>query len=83
MLQTIRENVQEAVRMKQYQDALSQLEIVSSEYVGNEFHFQLRMPMMEMSEDSDILHKMRKENGVWRIYDIEAFMMKFGEIFES
>ena len=82
VLQTMRENVQEAVRMKQYQDALSQLEIVSSEYVGNEFHFQLRMPMMEMSEDSDILHKMRKENGVWRIYDIETFMMKLGESYE-
>ncbi len=73
-----------------------QAEVVSSEHVGDEFHFRLRagLPEMlletaetllempeiqqvpgldipEMSEIPDsgtLLHKMRKENGVWRIY---------------
>ncbi len=69
----------------------SQAEIVSSEFVGEEFHFRLRvqLPGMsemlgrfgqdiseipetfqapEMPEMPDFLHKMRKENGVWQIY---------------
>ena len=68
-------------------------EIVSSEYVGDEFHFQLRMPdalntmlgplmqqmagRPEMAElpplpqvpDIEVVFKMRKEDGAWRIYD--------------
>ena len=70
-------------------------EIVSSEYVGDEFHFQLRMPAQdalntmlgplmqqmagrpEMAElppmpqmpDIEVVFKMRKEDGAWRIYD--------------
>ena len=70
----------------------SQTEIVSSEYVGDEFHFRLRMPLPEMPEILGMLeldisevpetievpempeipdfpHKMRKENGVWQIYE--------------
>ena len=81
------EMVDEMIQMakKMMRPALKQMygqaEVVSSERVGDEFHFRLRalMPEMllemvdipEMPEmpDSEIqLHKMRKENGVWRIY---------------
>lgn len=52
-------------------------EVVSSEHVGDELHFQIRMwepeipevPGAEMSEISAPPHKIRKENGIWRIYD--------------
>ena len=58
----------------------SQTEVVSSEYVGDEFHFRLRMPAPEIPDISDPdrvifvspsyqLIKMQKENGAWRIYD--------------
>ena len=55
-----------------------QSSLVSSEYVGDEFHFRLRIPDSELLGISDqgmpmftCLYqqaKMRKENGVWRIY---------------
>ena len=59
-----------------------QTEVVNGKYAGDEFHFQLRMPAMEMPEIPlhaeigteipisvpDFLVKMRKEAGVWRIY---------------
>ena len=68
-----------------------QAEVVSSEHVGDEFHFRLRVPMPEMPDMSGIppvpglempempeipdsitrLRKIRKENGVWRIYDAQ------------
>ena len=79
---------------------LGRTEIVSSEYVGDEWHFRLREPdlqfrdligivMQNLPEEhqaaasaeipgtementpaaSDILIKMRKENGAWRIYE--------------
>ena len=89
---------------------LGRTEIVSSEYVGGEFHFRLREPKLQIGEliemvmqnlpedhqaaalaeiaeipgaelervavemenrpaPSDILIKMRKENGAWRIYE--------------
>lgn len=79
---------------------IGKTEIVSSEYVGGEFHFRLREPdlqfrdligmvMQNLSEEqqaaasaeipraementptpSDILVKIRKENGAWRIYE--------------
>ena len=64
----------------------SQAVIVSSEYVGDEFHFRLRLSspelpeileivgldisdVPEMPEIPDYFHKMRKENGVWQIYE--------------
>ena len=58
----------------------SQAEIESSKYVGDEFHFQLAAPASDIPIvlDGGItvfmgasyeLIKMRKENGVWRIYD--------------
>jgi RNA polymerase sigma-70 factor (ECF subfamily) len=53
-----------------------QVEIVSSEHVGDEFHFQIRIPSpevpgasgFEMPKIPDALHKMHKENGVWQIF---------------
>ena len=86
---------------------IGRTEIVSSEYIGGEFHFRLREPDLQIGEliemvmqnlpeehqaaalaeipraemervavementptPSDILVKMRKENGAWRIYE--------------
>ena len=89
------EMVDEMIQMakKMMRPALKQMygqaEVVSSERVGDEFHFRLRalMPEMllemaeipqvpgldipempEMPDSETQLHKMRKENGVWRIY---------------
>ena len=60
----------------------SQTKIVSGGYVGNEFHFQLRKPALEIPEIPDVelnfssppsptdtFFKMRKENGAWLIYE--------------
>ena len=57
----------------------AQAEIASSEHVGDEFHFRIRLqvpkmrktPGIEMPELPDSvtpIRKMRKENGLWRIY---------------
>ena len=60
----------------------NQADIANSKYVGDEFHFRLRMPAMEMPEIPshveietetpisvpDFLVKMRRETGMWRIY---------------
>ena len=61
----------------------SRTEVVGGEYVGDEFHFQLRMPALEIPEipgveidfssppkPTDTFLKMRKENGAWRIYEL-------------
>ena len=58
---------------------LSQAEIVKSEYVGDEYHFRVRVPLPEKPIPDgfeipetlvipDLVYKMRKEDGVWRIY---------------
>ena len=60
----------------------SQTEVVSGGYVGDEFHFQLRKPALEIPEipgveinfssppsPTDTFFKMRKENGAWLIYE--------------
>ena len=60
----------------------SRTEVVGGEYVGDEFHFQLRMPAPEIPEIPDVeltfssppsptdtFFKMRKEDGTWRIYE--------------
>ncbi len=60
----------------------SQASVVSSEYVGDEFHFLMRMPAPKIPESvgdqgieisvpppPDLLIKMRKEEGVWRVYE--------------
>ena len=57
-----------------------QAQVVGSEYVGDEFHFRMSIPMPELPEVPGMevpeipdsmtpLRKIRKENGVWRIYD--------------
>ena len=57
-----------------------QSSLVSSEYVGDEFHFRLITPgsvlpgttdqgMPMFTSTSYNVMKMRKENGVWRVYD--------------
>ena len=57
-----------------------QTSLVSSEYVGNEFHFRLRAPESVLLGIADQVMstlppisyqqvKMRKENGMWRVYD--------------
>ena len=60
----------------------SQREVMRSEYVDDEFHFELGGPTPEMPKITGIevseviapntLFKMRKENGAWRIYDSET-----------
>ena len=71
MLPMLREMMQPILKQM-----FGQVEIVSSEHVGDEFHFQIRIPSpevpgasgFEMPKIPDGLHKMRKENRVWRIY---------------
>ena len=50
-------------------------EIASSKHVSDEFHFRIRIPVdiheipgVELPDSITPLRKMRKENGVWRIY---------------
>ena len=50
--------------------------LVSSEYVGDEFHFRLKQPpsitdqgMPKCTYTVYSLIKMRQENGMWRVYD--------------
>ena len=60
----------------------SQREVVRSEYVGDEFHFELGGPTPEIPEILGIeistvaapneLYRLRKENGTWRVYDNET-----------
>ena len=57
---------------------LGQTEVVSSEYASDEFHFQLRIPAPKIPEIPGVEHmpismpdflvKMRREDGMWRIY---------------
>ena len=73
----------------------SQAEVVTSEYIGDEFHFRLRMPPPEIPDILDPdrvifvspsyqLIKIRKENGTWRIYegmpDLDSAMSEMPEI---
>ena len=57
---------------------ISQVEIAGSEYVGEEFHFRLRIPtpeipgppeMPELPDSVELVVKMQKVDGAWRIYD--------------
>ena len=61
------EDVPEDMRA-QISQMLSQMEVLSSQYVDDEFHFRLRMPMAQPPEVSV---KMRKVEGVWLIYHAE------------
>ena len=59
------ENISEDVRT-QLSQILRHMEILSSEYVGDEFHFRLRVPG---SHPPEVSVKMRKVEGIWLIYD--------------
>lgn len=74
MIQTTKEGMQHTL-----EQMLSSAEVVSSEYIGDELHFQVRISSPEMPGASELgipempkmpdqLNKIRKENGVWRIY---------------
>ena len=87
-------NTQEVLEMAReiVRKMYSGIEILSSGYVGNEFHFQLRTPtpgpsemldmfdipempefelpeMPDLPEHADSVHKMRKEDGAWLVYE--------------
>ena len=59
------EDMPEDVRTQMHQ-ILHQMEVLSSEYVGDEFHFRLRVPG---SNPPEVSVKMRKVEGTWLIYD--------------
>ena len=73
-------------------EASGKAEIVSSEHIGSEFHFRLKVSLpirlllenvklpegllppeilefLETPKSVILLHKMKKENGAWRLYD--------------
>ena len=66
-----------------FREMQSQASAINGEYVDDEFHFRLRMPApkildskeqgVEMSfvPPPDAVIKMRKEEGVWRVYEGE------------
>ena len=59
------EDMPEDVRT-QMRQMFSQMEILSGEYVSEEFHFRLKLPVAAPPEVS---FKMRKVEGIWLIYD--------------
>ena len=76
----------EPLMIELFREMQSQASAINGEYVGDEFHFLLRMPAPSIPEmpDSgergvgisvsimpppDTLIKMRKEKGVWRVYE--------------
>ena len=61
------EDVTEDMRT-QLNQMWSQMEVLSSQYVGDEFHFRLRVPG---SHPPELSVKMRKVEGVWLIYNVE------------
>ena len=84
MVEEARANL-ERVMFPLIRKMINQAEIVSSGYIGDEYHFQFGMPAPEMpkqvpgigidskiSAPPDVLIKMRKEDDTWRIYDGET-----------
>lgn len=74
LIQTVKEGMLPALKQM-----FSSAEVVSSEYIGDELHFQVRVSSPEIPGASDLgipempkmpdqLNKIRKKNGVWRIY---------------
>ncbi len=63
-------------------EGYSQIEIVSSEYVGDEFHFRLEAPTSDSPRNTGFVLKMRKVDGEWRIYDGKGNIM-MGELFRE
>ena len=62
-------------------ESASRVTVVNSKYVGDEYYFELGVPPPEIKMPGIVisevhapneLYKMRKENGVWRIYDNET-----------
>ena len=60
------EDVPENMRAQVIQ-MLSSMEVLSSEYVGDEFRFRLKVPT---GQPPELLIKVQKMEGIWRIYDI-------------
>ena len=75
--------VSEHSGFEQVLKTFSQVDIANSKYVGDEYHFKLRMPSIELPEMPsdveikpempisvpDFLVKMRRADGLWRIYE--------------
>ena len=53
-IQMMLETMQDPEMQARTREVFSQAEVVSSEYVGDEFHFRLRIPMPEMPEIPEI-----------------------------
>ena len=74
--------------VKSVRERNSQAEVESSKYVGDEFHFRLRTPPLDIPIASDQylkacsyeLIKMRKEKGVWRIYNAMFIKSELPEV---
>ncbi len=64
------------MRVEALRELRKQSSLVSSEYVGDEFHFRLRTPEGTSDQGMPMFTcpyqqvKMRKENGVWQVYFI-------------
>ena len=56
-------------------ESFSQIEIMSSEYVGDEFHFRLEGSTLDNPGNTGLLLKMRKVDEEWLIYDQEGMML--------
>lgn len=61
------ENMPEDIRT-QFSQILRHMKVLNSQYVGDEFHFRLRVPG---STPPEVSVKMRKMEGVWLIYEVE------------
>ena len=71
----------EPMLVESFRQMRSRASAINGEYVGDEFHFQLRMPApkileggkqgieMSVTPPPDTVTKMRKEEGVWRVYE--------------
>jgi len=64
------EALQASEELARMRKMLSQIEIVSSKYVGDEFHFRLRSPTSDIPGPTNIVFKMRKVDEDWEIYDM-------------
>ena len=87
LVEEMAEKVTRQLEQKLFESMLkmyNQAEIVSSEYVDDEFHFRVRMPTLEIPKMPDVeldveppflpdhLFKMQKVDGAWIIYDHET-----------
>ena len=70
-----REAMQAPEEQARAREKFSQIEIVSSEHVGNEFHFRLEAPTSDSPGNTGLILKMRIVDGEWRIYDGEGMMI--------